>query len=137
MATEFDITMHGGYDDMGVKYFRPGDSVQGNVTVIPGKDLDCRHLYIRLIWHTEGRGTRYLDKVEEIDVFQGKLQKGMPRTFDYAFTLPRDPWSYDGHYISVVWKIQAQIDLSWSSDPVGEKAFVMSPRVDTGSGAFA
>lgn len=137
MATEFDINIHGGYDDLGVKYFRPGETIQGNVTVIPDKDLDCRHLYIRLIWHTEGRGTRFLDKVEELDAYQGKLQQGMPRTFDYAFTLPRDPWSHEGHYISVVWKIQAQIDLSWSKDPTGVKAFVLTPRVDAGSNTFA
>lgn len=137
MATEINVAIHGGYDDLDTKFFRPGEAVKGNVTVIPDKDLNCRHLYIRLVWHTEGRGTRFLDKVEELDVFQGTLQQGMPRTFDFAFTLPREPWSYDGHYVSVVWKVQAQIDLSWSQDPTGEQAFVMSPFVGSESGSFA
>ncbi len=134
MATEFDITIQDGYEDLGIQYFQPGETIKGSVTVIPGKDMNCRHLYIRLLWHTEGRGTRYTDVVDEIDVFQGKLQNGMPRTFDYTFTLPRDPWSHEGHYVSVVWKIRAQIDLAWSSDPKGELAFVMAPRQRRGAG---
>ena len=124
MATEFEITFRSGSE---YEQLHPGETLQGTVTAFPDKDLDCKHFYIRLLWHTEGRGTRYLEKVEELDVFQGKLQQGLPNSFEFSFVLPNEPWSYEGHYVSVVWKVQAQIDLSWSRDPQGEKAFILRP----------
>ncbi len=124
MATEIEI---GFRNENEYSETHPGQTLQGTVIVIPDGDLDCKHLYIRLLWHTEGRGTRYLENVEEIDVFQGKLQQGMPASFEFSFSLPYEPWSYEGHYVSVVWKVQAQIDLSWSRDPQAEKAFILRP----------
>ena len=127
MATEFEINFRRGTEDV---LFHPGETVQGTVTVFPDQDLDCKHLFIRLLWHTEGRGTRYLETVQEMDVFQGKLQQGLPNSFEFSFVLPYEPWSYQGHYVSVVWKIQAQVDLSWSRDPQGEKLFVLRPLAE-------
>ena len=124
MATEFKITFR---NENEFAQLHPGETLQGTVMVFPDGDLDCQHLYIRLLWHTEGRGTRYLEKVDELDVFQGKLQKGMPNSFEFSFVLPYEPWSYEGHYVSVVWKVQAQVDLSWSRDPQDEKAFILRP----------
>ena len=124
MATEFEITFRNvsEYDQL-----HPGDTLQGTVVIIPDKELDCKHLFIRLLWHTEGRGTRYSQNVDELDVYQGKLQQGFPTSFEFSFVLPYEPWSYEGHYVSVVWKVQAQIDLSLSRDPQGEKAFILRP----------
>ncbi len=127
MATEFEITFRSGSE---YEQLHPGETLQGTVTVFPDKNLDCKHLYIRLLWHTEGRGTRYLQKVEELDVFQGTLQQGLPNSFEFSFVLPNEPWSYEGHYVSVVWKVQAHIDLSWSRDPQGEKAFILRPLAE-------
>ena len=124
MATNFEITFHNQADGA---YMHPGETLRGVVTIFPDKDLDCKHLYIRLLWHTEGRGTRFLDVVEELDVFQGKMQQGFPNSYEFSFVLPNEPWSFEGHYVSVVWKIQAQIDLSWSRDPQDERPFILRP----------
>lgn len=124
MATTFEITFHNRADGA---HMHPGETLRGTVTVIPDKDLDCKHFYVRLLWHTEGRGTRYLATIEELDVFQGRLQQGFPTSFEFTFVLPDEPWSFEGHYVSVVWKVQAQIDLSWSRDPQEERPFILRP----------
>lgn len=126
MATDIQITFHDQADGAPVQ-LHPGDTLRGNVVIFPDKDLDCKHLYIRLLWHTEGRGTRHLATVEELDVFQGKLQQGLPNAHEFSFVLPSDPWSFEGHYVSVVWKVQVQIDLSWSKDPKEERPFILRP----------
>ncbi len=124
MATTIEITFHNRADGV---HMHPGETLRGTVIVFPDKDLDCQHLYVRLLWHTEGRGTRYLAKIEELDVFQGRLQQGFPTSFEFTFVLPDEPWSFEGHYVSVIWKVQAQIDLSWSRDPQGERPFILRP----------
>ena len=74
-----DITLmlRGGVDELGVIRYRPGQSIQGTITIITDDDVKCNHLYVRLVWHTEGRGTRYQEKVDEInDKFQTNKQNG-------------------------------------------------------------
>jgi len=115
-----------GYD---YKRYACGDVLRGNLTVYPDSDLNCKHLYLRLMWHTEGRGTRYSENVQEMDMFQGTLSGGLPRSFDFEFILPDQPWSFEGHYVSVVWKVQAQVDVAWASDPKGETPFVLRPSI--------
>ncbi len=120
-----EIALKAGQD--GYQEFRPGDVLQGNLTVYPDSDVNCKHLYLRLLWHTAGRGTQFLEKVEEMDLYQGTLSGGMPRSFDFEFILPDQPWSFEGHYVSVVWKVQAQVDVAWATDPKGEAVFVLRP----------
>ncbi len=129
MGTEIKITFREQENGSQI-LMHPQQTLQGNVAIFPDKDLECKHIYIRLLWHTEGRGTQYLDKVEELDVFQGKLSQELPKAFDFSFVLPADPWSYSGHYVSVVWKVQAQIDLSWSKDPQAERPFILRPAIE-------
>jgi hypothetical protein len=124
---DIEITLHGGESGLEARYFKPGDQVSGTVIVSPDGDVDCRHLYVRLLWHTHGRGTRYTAKVMEEDVFQGTLRGGLPSSYNFQFTLPDQPWSFDGHYVSIVWQVEAQVDVSWARDPKGEQVFVVRP----------
>lgn len=113
-----------------IQTFAPGQTISGNVTVFPDTTVNCKHVYIWLAWHTEGRGTRYAEKIEELDVFQGELQAGMPQHFEFDFRVPAEPWSYDGRYVSVVWEIQAQIDVPWAKDVKASLPFVLRPSAD-------
>lgn len=113
--------------------FQPGDPIQGNLTVLADENVNCKHLYLRLLWHTSGRGTQYLEKVAEQDLFQGNIPANTPRSFDFTFQLPQQPWSYQGHYINVEWKVQAQMDLPWATDPKGEVKFVLRPSATSPS----
>ena len=124
---DIEIIFHDAADSFGFPRYLPGDHVRGNATIFPDSAVNCKHLYIRLIWYTEGRGTRYREVIEQDDVFQGELQSGMPRSFDFQFVLPDNPWSHEGHYISVVWGVEVQVDVSWAKDPKAVGKFLLEP----------
>lgn len=125
---DFTITFHGGKETPPVKTFRPGEQLRGSVTLYLDEKVKCNHFYIRLGWHTEGRGTRYTEKVKELDVFQGDLSPSIPVTHDFVFDLPQQPWSYEGHYINVVWGVQVEIDVPWGLDLKQFRPFILTPR---------
>lgn len=122
---DFELTLQGEDQIEEHARFAPGSELQGTVVVYPDEDVNCKHLFARLVWHTAGRGTRYSETAVETDLYQGTLMGGMPRAFDFSFALPRQPWSYEGHYVSIVWKVQIQIDVPWATDPKTEQAFVL------------
>ncbi|MEJ2746355.1 MAG: hypothetical protein P8183_00310 [Anaerolineae bacterium] len=124
---DIQIGIQNATEEFGALRFRPAEYVQGSVTVIPDSEVKCKHVYVRLEWHTEGRGTQFRQKVEELDVFSGTLQTGMPRSFEFSFQLPEEPWSYEGHYISIVWAIVVQLDVPWGRDVKQEEVFLLTP----------
>lgn len=124
---KFNLTLQGGSNEHDYKQYAAGSSLKGTVIAIPDGDVDCKHFYVQLLWQTEGRGTQYTEKVAERDLFQGKLTASMPRSYDFDFVLPDQPWSFEGHYINIVWKVRTQIDVSWAADPTAEVAFVLRP----------
>ncbi len=124
---DFEVLLYEGVDTGPTKTYRPGDSIRGRVTLFTDSNVKCKHFFIRLGWHTEGRGSRYEEKIEELDVFQGELQGALPSTYDFSFVLPRQPWSYEGHYISVVWGIDFVVDVPWGTDLRHRQPFVLEP----------
>ena len=125
---DIQIGLRNTAEAFGTSRLRPSEFVQGTVTIIPDSNVKCNHLYIRLEWHTEGRGTQFRQKVEEMDVFQGDLQANMPRSFEFDFQLPEEPWSYEGHYINIIWAIAVQIDVPWGKDVKHEEPFLLLPE---------
>jgi hypothetical protein len=130
---EINLALQNGTDEYDYKRYTKGDSLKGSVVAIPDGEVDCKHFYVQLLWQTEGRGSQFTEMVAELDLYQGKLTAGMPRSYDFDFVLPDQPWSYDGHYINIVWKIRAQIDIAWASDPTAEVVFVLRPLSDNES----
>lgn len=130
MGARFEITLRGG-DDMGaIRRYTPGDTISGTVLVVPDSALHCNRVLIQLGWHTEGRGDRDEQIVAETDVARGTLAANVPLLFDFSFSLPNDPWSYAGHYVSIVWHIAAKIDISMAVDPRHEQPFILAPVHD-------
>lgn len=125
---DFDVTLLSGEKGPDGLTYRPGEKIQGKVTLYTDEKVRCKHFYIRLGWRTEGRGTQHNEKVEELDVFQGELEASFPTTYDFAFTLPEQPWSYEGHYINVVWSVSFVIDVPWRADPKHDEPFILSPE---------
>ncbi len=125
---EIEINIRNGEEKFGALRFRPEEAIEGTVTILPDSAVNCKHLYVRLEWHTEGRGTQFRQKIEELDLYQGDLQGLVPRTFDFSFRLPDEPWSYDGYYVSVVWAIAVQIDVPWGRDVKYEEQFLLLPQ---------
>jgi hypothetical protein len=127
-SAEVRVSLKGGVREGGMQRFQPGETVEGSVEVVADGNVKCNHLYVRLQWHTEGRGTQDTGKVSEMDVFQGSLSGGMPSAFPFYFVLPLEPWSYAGYYVSIVWEIHVELDVPWSRNPRHSHPFAMSPR---------
>jgi len=128
MATSFEVRLIGGQPEGDLLRYAPGEEVAGTATIVTDSDLTGHHVYVRLHWHTEGRGDRDELNVLEDNVFQGTLKPGTPITHDFRFALPGSPWSFAGHYVSIVWAIQISIDVPMARDPVYYQPFVMAPR---------
>lgn len=124
----FEITIRGKEAEQGVVHFEPGETLQGSATVMPESKLDCRHLYARLVWHTEGRGERDRGVAAEMDLYQGLLHAGTPTYHTFHFKLPEGPWSYAGYYINILWEVEVSIDLAWAPDPRSGTPFILAPR---------
>src|SRR4051812_33816933 len=99
MAVRFDVRLRGGQPDGDVLRFAPGDEITGSAEIVSDTDLFCNHLYLRLQWHTEGRGDCDEGTVEQLDIVQGTLSAGVPVTQEFSFRLPDLPWSYAGQYV--------------------------------------
>ncbi len=125
---EIAVMLRGGETEGGFVRYAPGDAVRGEVQIVAQNDLNGRHLYVRLQWHTEGRGDRDEGKIAEIDILQGRLSKGIPQVFLFQFRLPQAPWSYAGQYITIVWEIAVVIDVSFMSSRTHSQPFIMAPR---------
>jgi hypothetical protein len=126
MANEITITLRGGQELSGVRQFRPGEAIQGSISVTPESSLKCNHLNVRAVWHTEGRGDRDRGVGSEVDIYQGELTAGVPFHKAFHLYLPNEPWSYAGHYVNIVWEIEATIDVSWARDPKGSVPIILT-----------
>lgn len=126
---DFNIHFLSGEPTGTTTLFRPGDLLRGQVIISTDSDVNCKNVHARLLWHTEGRGTPYEEKIGEIPLYQGVLKTGMPHSYEFSFDLPRDPWSYEGHYVSIVWLVQIDIDVPWGKDILENKTFLLRPQI--------
>ncbi len=124
---DIEISLFGGETKGDLKQYQPGDEIRGELLITPQGNMQCNHLYVKLRWHTEGRGDRDEGIIATEDLFQGRLSGGMPRQYSFNFTLPQGPWSYAGHYINIIWGIAVEIDVPRSRDPNHEQPFVLAP----------
>jgi len=135
---QIHVTLEGGRFESGAWHYLPGQPVSGTVEVRPLGNLKCNHLYVRLQWHTEGRGTRDEGRIGELDVFQGQLSAGLNTSYPFHMVLPQEPWSYAGHYVNIVWEVFVEIDVPWAVNARHSQPLVMAPEWrKPGSGAAA
>lgn len=125
---QIEITLRGDESDGGLNLYEPRGVFQGSVQIITDSDVDCRHLYARLLWHTEGRGDSDRGVVDELDLFQGQLTAGSPTYHTFHFTLPQEPWSYAGYYINIIWEVEVVVDVPWRRDLKAQEQFILAPR---------
>jgi hypothetical protein len=125
---QIEITFREGGAAGVVPQFEPNQILQGSVQVTPDSDLNCKHIYARLKWHTEGRGDRDDGTAGELDLYQGMLRADTPTYHTFHFTLPDSPWSYAGRYVSIIWELDVSLDVPWQIDPKGSTPFIMAPR---------
>ena len=126
MAAEIEITIRGGDEVGGVRRFEPGGVIQGSIQITPDSDLKCKHIFVRALWHTEGRGDKDEGIGVEQDLFQGELRADAPTYYSYHLKLPQEPWSYAGRYVNIIWEVEASIDLAWARDPKSAEHIIMA-----------
>ncbi len=106
------IDISGGRDG-----FKAGASIDGRVTW--QVDQPPQSAELRLFWYTSGKGTQDVEAVDSI-VFPAP-QLNDDRSF--RFTLPRQPYSFSGQLISLVWALELIVE---PGSNVTREQFVMS-----------
>ncbi|MGD2057529.1 MAG: hypothetical protein PVF85_00475 [Anaerolineales bacterium] len=127
--TQIDITLRSSASGETAARFSPEEAVHGSVQITPENDLNCRHVYARLHWRTEGRGDEDKQVVAEQDLYQGELRAGLPRQFGFSLRLPDQPWSYAGQLVRIVWELEVTLDIALARDPRASVPIVMRPMV--------
>ena len=127
MAANIEVALSGGDRDGDVLFYEPLAEVVGTVSLTTDSSMECRHIWLRLIWFSEGRADEDVEKFDELDIGLGGLRPGEPVRSDFRFALPPAPWSYAGTYVSIVWAIEVVIDLPMARDIVHRERFVVRP----------
>ena len=123
-----NITIEGGTAEGNFRRYDPGSSINGRVQLIPNEDINSRSAAVRLQWRTEGRGDPNGATFQETQIWQGNLQKGRPVEHQFQFQIPMEPWSYSGHYITIVWEILVYVDVPLAGDPKFSQPFIVRPQ---------
>jgi hypothetical protein len=123
------ITLNGGEPlPGGLMRFDPGSAMTGTVQVAPQETIYAKAVFVRLGWHTEGRGDRDSGLAAEIPIAQGTLPEGQPIYHSFNFKLPAQPWSFARHYINIIWEVKVTIDIPMAPDVNGSQPFILAPR---------
>jgi hypothetical protein len=101
----------------GRRGYKPGETIGGRVTW--QVDEAPQSAELRLFWYTSGKGTQDVGNVDSV-VFQTP-QMSDDRTF--SLTLPRQPYSFSGKLISLVWALELIVE---PGSNVERQEFVMS-----------
>jgi len=78
---------------------------------------------LRLFWYTEGRGTQDVEIVEELELSPAE----MSHEENFSFTLPPQPYSFQGKLITLKWALELVID---KGKDVKRVDLIVSPWVE-------
>jgi hypothetical protein len=97
--------------------FLPGEELNGEVRWLldsPGQ------IELRLFWRTEGKGTKDVKVVEQINFDNPRRQESR----EFRFQLPEGPYSFSGKLISLIWALELIVT---STDETERLEIVISP----------
>jgi len=100
----------------GERGYKSGDVISGRVTWQVDEAPESAE--VRLFWYTSGKGTQDVQTVGSVILQTPQMNDD--RTF--SFTLPRQPYSFSGKLISLVWALELIVEPG----SVERKEFVMS-----------
>lgn len=120
--------------DLQIQFERPdrtyklGEPISGVVKVAAHEDFQCRKVMVIREWKTQGRGNPTTGGEEGI-IFaeEASFQSGELKEYPFRFFGLAGPVSYQGHYLSVEWKLRAQVDLPMAVDAKCEEKFLLVP----------
>jgi hypothetical protein len=101
----------------------------GRTSFTPGEPLSGRAMWrvdeqpssaeLRLFWYTSGKGTQDVGVVTTTAFDAPRMQDQR----DFTLPLPREPYSFSGTLISVIWAIELIVE---PGDHVERREFVLS-----------
>ena len=124
----FQISFRGGEPVGGTVRFDPGSRLEGMVQVTPSENIRAKRVIVRVGWHTEGRGTQNSATVGELEIAQGNLTANTPIAQSFALDLPREPWTFSGYYVNIVWTVKVTVDIPLGTDLEAIQPFVLAPK---------
>ena len=129
MTAQIEVVLSGGDRDGDVRLYEPLDEIAGTVYVSTDAPLIARHIWVRLIWFSEGRADVDTDKIGEIDALDGEreIRPGETVRSDFRFQAPDSPWSFAGTYVSIVWAIEVSVDVPRTRDIMHRERIVVRP----------
>ncbi len=104
--------------DGGRNWALPGGEVAGRV--VWALDEPAERLEIRLLWYTDGRGTRDVGVVER-RVIQGA---GIQGEEGFRLAVPQGPYSFEGRLITLRWVVEAEAQPKGA---VAQETLVVAP----------
>jgi hypothetical protein len=95
---------------------------------MPHRNIECRAVEVSIGWYTQGKGRleTHFPYVQRYPV--AGLESGVPFRERFTYTLPAGPWSYNGHYITIIWAVKVKIDIPMMVDYNEELRFVLEPK---------
>ena len=113
----------------GLRGYKPGETMNGRVTW--QVDEPPQSAELRLFWYTSGKGTQDVENVDSV-VFQ------TPQTHDdrtFSLTLSRQPYSFSGKLISLVWALELIVEPGSNVERQGLVMSASGSEVVLGEGA--
>jgi hypothetical protein len=98
--------------------FTPGEPLSGRVSW-RGVDQPSS-AELRLFWYTSGKGTQDVGIVQTLTFAAPRPEDGR----DFTLPLPREPYSFSGKLISLVWALELIVE---PGGHVARREFVLSP----------
>lgn len=101
------------------KSFEPGEEIAGAA----GWEFASapRTVEVRLFWFTRGKGTEDAGVVATVRFDHPKPAEARP----FQFQLPREPHSFSGKLISLIWAVEA---VALPSNQSARAEFVLAPQ---------
>lgn len=101
--------------------FRAGEPLSGRVSWRVGDQPESAEL--RLFWYTSGKGTQDVGVVDTMTFASPRMDDRR----DFTLPLPREPYSFSGNLISLVWAIELIVE---PGHHVERQEFVLSSTGD-------
>jgi len=127
---DIQLELNGGETVGDLLRFEPGSRLEGRVQVTPAEDIHCRRVAVQVSWHTADRGRDESgpSPVAEQHLADGPLPANALLSQPFAFDLPREPWSFTGTIVNIVWEVRVVIDLPLAADLDKVQPFILAPR---------
>jgi hypothetical protein len=84
--------------------YRPGDVLSGRASWRVEDDPTSAELSV--FWYTSGKGTQDVGVVQRMDLAAPRRQEQR----DFTLPLPREPYSFSGKLISIVWAVELIVE---------------------------